>query len=346
MNLYYEYELVSNKVIKMSNVLWLSSVFLFFIKQIVISFWHDLCIYSINFTGSLPRDATRKISKAMIARLNLLNINDNGILNFLLTEHITILNSLDIARLFADQEDIPMRSIDDPVSEFSIDRLLNEQSEVIPIRLNNPQVIPITSEDDSEVVPIRLLDDSDINTIERLLNDPRIIELRERLVTEMTRSRSNIQTMVESGTLNLETLMSNPEIAEISQNIMNTVTSIQSNNDTEETDTMSDVVHFEIPSNNIQIDRSSDVEIETEQNIFSEGVEHRYQPQENLINEIKDKSETKKNNTECIICASNPINCIIYPCKHIYMCMGCSKSTKKCAICRDVIISKHQVWIS
>ena len=42
---------------------------------------------------------------------------------------------------------------------------------------------------------------------------------------------------------------------------------------------------------------------------------------------------------DCLICLSEPKSTVLYPCGHFYMCGTCSKSVKKCPICRADIKS-------
>lgn len=51
------------------------------------------------------------------------------------------------------------------------------------------------------------------------------------------------------------------------------------------------------------------------------------------------KNKKHKPNT-CIICYSNPTNCLLLPCKHFMICSDCSNVVDKCPYCVSEITDK------
>ena len=57
----------------------------------------------------------------------------------------------------------------------------------------------------------------------------------------------------------------------------------------------------------------------------------------------KDFQDTK-NNRDCVICLENDRSVLTYPCGHYCFCLPCSKTLKKCSVCRCKITKIIRVF--
>lgn len=63
------------------------------------------------------------------------------------------------------------------------------------------------------------------------------------------------------------------------------------------------------------------------------------------ISKINTEDLTNFNYTECVICATNKIEVMSIPCKHIYACISCSRKINDCAICKEHVIALAPITI-
>lgn len=70
------------------------------------------------------------------------------------------------------------------------------------------------------------------------------------------------------------------------------------------------------------------------------------------IKESKQMCQTKQTVTteveqlQCLICITNEKDALIIPCKHLCVCKNCVQKLKNCPICREVIITSIDVYIT
>jgi hypothetical protein len=55
---------------------------------------------------------------------------------------------------------------------------------------------------------------------------------------------------------------------------------------------------------------------------------------------------TPRDHDECSVCLTEPRNVVFFPCRHVVCCLSCSSRVTSCVICRQIIVSRYELFFS